>query len=231
MKIVQLDAGHGGHDSGATGNGLKEKDIALSVTLKIGEILKRHKVKVVYSRTKDEFIRLSERATMANEAKADLFLSVHCNAYEDSSAQGVEVFSYPTSTRGEDLSTFILDSIVKDKVYTKNRGIKTAKFAVLRLTKMPSTLVELGFITNPEDAQILKNRQDELAQSVAKGVLKFLGIDFIEDTTGENYNYIQAVHELAALDIINSPELWLDSEEFTNNNVKSLVIKFAAYVR
>ncbi|WP_313756207.1 N-acetylmuramoyl-L-alanine amidase [Tissierella sp.] len=178
MAKVFLDAGHGGSDPGALGNGMKEKDIVLSVTLKVGNILKNHGVSVSYSRTTDVFLELAERAAKANNAGAEVFLSIHCNAFDDTSAKGVETYSYPDSTTGAKLSKAIQDSIILSKVYTVNRGTKTANFAVLRLTKMPAALVELAFITNSQDADILRNRQDELALAVSKGILNNLRIPY-----------------------------------------------------
>lgn len=180
MKKVFLDAGHRGKDPGGVGNGLNEKDIALSVAIRIGNILKNHGIVVEYSRTIDEFIDLGKRADMANRFSADLFVSIHTNAFSNTSASGVEVYSYPASIKGDVISKDIYESIIKDQVYTQKRGTKTANFAVLKNTKMPSVLVELGFITNESDAKILKNRQDELAVSVAKGILKNMGIKYIE---------------------------------------------------
>ena len=226
MKVL-LDPGHGGHDSGSQGNGLKEKDIVLDISLKVGKILKRHGVDVIYSRTTDEFIQLSWRAELSNQAKVDAFVSLHCNAYSDSSAQGVEVFSYPGSEEGKDLALHIINHMVGDKVYSKNRGIKTDKFAVLRLTAMPAALVELGFITNAEDASILKNKQDELAIGVAKGILAFLARPYKED---HEETYKRAVENLVQLGIIGLPELWLDTTSITSNNIRSLIIKMAAYM-
>ncbi len=178
MTKVFLDAGHGGKDPGALGNGLKEKDIALSVTLKIGNILKNHGIDVRYSRTTDVFVELADRAAKANNAGANVFVSIHCNSFDDSSAKGVETYSYPGSTTGAKLSKAIQDSIISSGVYTVNRGIKTANFAVLRLTNMPAALVELAFITNSQDANILKNRQDDLAVAISKGILNNLGIPY-----------------------------------------------------
>ena len=178
MARVFLDAGHGGGDPGALGNGLREKDINLSVTLKVGNILKNHGVDVRYSRTTDVFVELADRAARANNVGADVFVSIHCNAFSDPSARGVETYSYPGSSSGARLSQAIQNSIIASGVYTVNRGTKTANFAVLRLTNMPATLVELAFITNSQDANILRNRQDDLAIAVSKGILNNLGIPY-----------------------------------------------------
>ncbi|CAK7061672.1 N-acetylmuramoyl-L-alanine amidase [Tissierella sp.] len=178
MAKVFLDAGHGGKDPGALGNGLQEKDIALSVTLKVGNILANHGVTVGYSRTTDVFLELADRATRANNFGANVFVSVHCNAFSDISAKGVETYSYPGSTTGANLSKSIQNSIIASGAYTVNRGTKTADFAVLRLTNMPAALVELAFITNAQDADILRNRQNDLAVAVSKGILNYLGIPY-----------------------------------------------------
>ena len=178
MAKVFLDPGHGGKDPGALGNGLREKDINLSVTSKVGNILKNHGVDVKYSRTTDVFLELAERASRANSFGANVFVSIHCNAFNDSSARGVETYSYPGSSTGAKLAKAIQDSIIASGTYTVNRGTKTANFAVLRLTNMPAALVELAFITNSQDANILRNRQDDLALAVAKGILNNLGIPY-----------------------------------------------------
>lgn len=90
--VVVLDAGHGGHDSGNLGNGYKEKNIALNVTLEVGKELEKNKdIKVIYTRKTDVFIELHERANIANRADADLFVSIHCNAH-GSQASGTETF-------------------------------------------------------------------------------------------------------------------------------------------
>jgi N-acetylmuramoyl-L-alanine amidase len=183
MAKVFLDAGHGGKDPGALGSGLMEKNINLAVTLKVGEILTNHGVVVAYSRTTDTFLELSERASLANQFEADVFVSLHCNAFGDPAAKGVETYSYINSTNGAKLAKSIQDSIISSGVYTRDRGTKTANFAVLRLTKMPAALVEMGFITNKDDAFILINRQQELALAIAKGILSYLGIAYQEKTT------------------------------------------------
>ncbi|HHX61601.1 MAG TPA: N-acetylmuramoyl-L-alanine amidase [Epulopiscium sp.] len=230
MAKICFDYGHGGKDPGAVGNGLKEKVIVLSAGAKATKILQQHNVEVIHTRVVDTFIELSERARIANKAKVDILVSLHCNAFTNPDAQGVEVFHYPNSSKGKELSQSILDSIVKDKLYTKNRGIKTNDFAVLRLTEMPSCLVELGFISNQEDAAILKNKQDELAVAVAKGILAHLGIVYNEATKKPSTlddQYKKAVTELMNHNIIRSPAAWLNVNKITVNNLKSLIIKFA----
>jgi len=183
MVKVFLDPGHGGSDPGALGDGLKEKDINLSVALKVGSILINHSINVNYSRTTDVFVELADRAKKANSYNADIFVSLHCNAFDNPSAKGVETYSYPNSTNGAKLARALQNSIISSGVYTADRGTKTANFAVLRLTNMPAALVEMGFITNTEDANILKNKQNELAIAIAKGILSYFGIPYKGTTT------------------------------------------------
>lgn len=219
MKVF-LDAGHGGKDPGALGNGLKEKDINLSVALKIGDILKNHGVNVGYSRTTDVFVELQDRAIMANNFGADVFVSIHTNAAENINAKGVETFSYPGSVKGSRLAQAIQDSVLDDKLYTINRGTKTANYAVLRLTNMPAALVELAFITNPQDADILRNRQDDLAVAVAKGILHYLGIQYVEKKTEK-----QGEKELDTIKI-NLHGKELEVEGFKQNNTNYIPVRF-----
>lgn len=177
-KKVWLDFGHGGKDPGAIGNGLREKDITLSVGLKVGKELERHGIKVGYSRKNDKTISLNDRAKLANNFGANVFVSIHTNAFGDSKAQGVETFSYPTSKSGARLAKNIQDEVIKAKLYHRNRGLKTANFAVLRQTKMTASLIEMAFITNKQDANLLKTKQNEFAIAITKGILNHLGIKY-----------------------------------------------------
>lgn len=228
MYKVEINSGHGGKDSGAIGNDMKEKDVTLPVGLKIGKILSDNGVKVTYTRTTDVFVELGEIAHKANRNKVDAFVSIHCNAVKNVSAQGFEIFHFPGSKKGFELSKAILDSIVADKLYTKNRGVKTANFAVLKHTKMPSSLIELGFITNKEDAAILKNKQDELALSVAKGVLKNAGIPYKGYVP--NGPYPAAIKVLSEHGIIGTPGAWEDASKIKPGSARALVIKMADYI-
>lgn len=200
MKVV-FDAGHGGKDPGAVGNMLQEKDINLSVSMKAGEILKRHGVEVIYTRTTDVFLELHERTSKANSLKADALVSVHCNSATNSKARGVETFYYSGSMKGAALAKSIQDELVGTNMYSANRGLKTASFHMIRASHMPAALVELAFISNVDDAKLLKDKQDEMALAIAKGVLAFLGVKYIEDKKEETnkvkIRYKNKLHEVS----------------------------------
>ena len=170
MKIVYLDPGHGGKDPGAIGNGYNEKDIVLRIALLTGELLSKH-VEVRYTRKTDVFIELSDRAKAANNAAAN------------TGARGVETYVY----HGKDstLAKNIQESVVNSGIFTTNRGVKSADFAVVRETRMLSALVELGFITNKDDAHLLMTKTDSIAMAVANGILKTLGMQLLQEKKPE----------------------------------------------
>ena len=105
LDVVVLDAGHGGHDPGALGSRAKEKDIALAIALKLGEYIEKNipGVKVIYTRKKDEFVELHERADIANRNHADLFISIHANWWTNSRIYGAETFTMGTSNDARNL--------------------------------------------------------------------------------------------------------------------------------
>lgn len=189
MASVTIDMGHGGNDPGARGNGLQEKDITLNVGLAVGKVLETHDVRVVYTRTTDIFVDLSQRANIANRGNTDIFVSIHVNAFHDATAQGIETYSYPNSSSGATLANNIHNALIADEsLYTVDRGRKTENFLVLRETIMPAVLVELGFITNIRDAEILRTRQDDFAVAIAKGILNNLNIEYREGNPVSNEN-------------------------------------------
>lgn len=181
MKTVLLDAGHGGKDYGAVGNGIKEKDRALDYTLEVGKELTRHNVKIVYSRKEDVFIELNRRSKLSNNNNADIFVSIHLNSFTNAQAQGFEIFHYPSSIGGKELATNIHSEVINNGLYTKDRGIKTANFAVIgKSTNAPATLIELGFISNLQDVALIAHKQSKLVQAITKGILKTLNIKYIQ---------------------------------------------------
>ncbi|GAA0696750.1 hypothetical protein GCM10008904_00910 [Paraclostridium ghonii] len=179
MKKVYLDPGHGGIDSGAVGNGIQEKDIVLSVAKKLESKLKKCNLDIRISRTTDEYKTLEYRSTDANHWGAHCFVSIHVNSSTITSAQGVETYCYKFEYRA--LADKVNAEIINSKNYTKNRGVKEGNFHVVRETNMSACLIELAFISNSEDSNLLKNKQEEFANSIAKGICKYLEVDYIED--------------------------------------------------
>lgn len=183
MIKIFLDFGHGGTDPGALRNGHKEKDLTLSIGLKVADILKKHGIQIIYARTTDVAVSLVGRSNKANANNVTIVVSIHVNAATNPSANGVETFSHTGSREGAKLAKAIQDSLVASKLFDSNRGTKTANFHILRETKAPAALTELGFITNIKDIQNLK-KQNEIALAVAKGILNYLGVRYIENKPG-----------------------------------------------
>lgn len=188
MKLY-LDPGHGGSDSGASGNGLREKDITLDIALKIRSILNNdyENVDVRMSRTNDSTVSLSERTNDANNWGADYFLSIHCNAF-NGSAQGYEDYihsSLSDSSQTAQYQDTMHAEIIKVNELN-NRGKKKANFHVLRETVMPALLTENGFIDNDHDANLIGNSswRMNVAQGHVKGLEKAFGLQ--RKTGGRN---------------------------------------------
>ncbi|WP_342433112.1 N-acetylmuramoyl-L-alanine amidase [Neobacillus sp. FSL H8-0543] len=169
MKLY-LDPGHGGTDPGASGNGIREKDITLDIAQKIRSILinSYENIEIKMSRTGDTTKSLSQRTNEANAWDADFYLSIHCNA-ANSSARGYEDYIYSGVSNSSRTATYqdIIHAEVIKLNQLINRGQKKANFHVLRETKMDAFLSENGFIDNPEDAALMK--QNSWRQSVAQG--------------------------------------------------------------
>jgi N-acetylmuramoyl-L-alanine amidase len=218
VKKVVIDAGHGGHDPGAVGrSGLKEKDVNLDIAKRLANRLKQEGVEVVMTRSSDVFIPLGKRVEIANNAKANLFISIHANASKTRSVHGFEIY-YVSSTVSDsarashsaknfhldlDSSCFasnsqVLKAILWDMLYTYNRGesiflasdicraagdnlnvriigVKNARFEVLRGARMPAVLVEVGFLSNIREEQLLKGGfyREKLSQSILEGILSY----------------------------------------------------------
>jgi N-acetylmuramoyl-L-alanine amidase len=220
LKInrIVIDAGHGGHDSGTLGpGGIEEKDVVLDVALRLGKLLKqRLGADVIYTRSDDTFIPLETRTAIANQAQADLFISVHANSSPDTSARGIEVY-YLSFTSSADalevaarenavsnesihqLSDLVKKIALSDKINEsrafaedvdeslyagldegnpglKDRGVKKAPFVVLIGANMPSILAEISFLTNPNDAQELRQPEyrERIAESLYRGVSRYV---------------------------------------------------------
>ncbi len=148
-----VDAGHGGEDPGAIGNGMREKDFVLKVARQLQALAPDN---IRLTRDDDTFLGLRQRADIANRADADLFVSIHANS-ADSNARGFEVFHNPGSRAGAKLAESVYSSCLPIlQPESNHRGVKERGFAVLRYTAMPAILVECEFISNPEAARWLQ---------------------------------------------------------------------------
>lgn len=176
-KVV-VDAGHGGRDSGAKANGLVEKSLNLDIALRVEKILKDKGVGVYMTRRTDTYPDLYSRANMANSINAHLFLSIHNNAGH-SSYSGTMSLYCPTSRKGftgRDFAKLVQEELVK-KLGSRNIGLSARpELVVLRKTRMPAVIAEIGFLTNHADAKKLaaaSYRQDA-AEALANAVLRAL---------------------------------------------------------
>ena len=187
---VFIDPGHGGSDPGASGNGLQEKNIVLSIAKKLGVILNSYGISVKYSRETDTFVDLESRAQQANSWGANLFVSIHANSSTASSASGTECYTKPAAdSKTKQLSANVAKSI-SSKLGIPNRGHKEEVWRVLMSSNMPAILVETAFISNSSDANLLKNRQDDFANVIFNEIYKYLGYPVTN---------ISLINELASL--------------------------------
>ncbi|HSQ89397.1 N-acetylmuramoyl-L-alanine amidase, partial [Romboutsia sp.] len=172
---VFIDPGHGGSDSGALGFGNAEKDLNLQVATKVRNKLESKGIEVRMSRTSDVYLALSERARLANDYGADVFVSIHQNSADNVTANGIETFYHTDKTTHKPYAESIQNNLIKETGAT-NRGVKTANFAVLRETSMTSALAECGFISNQQESAKLSDPyyQDKLATAIANGIENYL---------------------------------------------------------
>lgn len=200
VTTVVIDAGHGGADRGAKSPYEYEKNFALDVSRRVRDELKKAGLKVVMTRNSDSFVELPKRAAIANRIPNSILVSIHFNAADwNRQANGFEIFCVTprgapstayeqVSTKDmaeaagneSDLQSFALANAVYHSMHGRmemfDRGVKRARFAVLRLAKVPAILVEGGFLTNPDDARKVASRQwrDDYAESIARGVLEYV---------------------------------------------------------
>lgn len=172
MRIC-IDPGHSGpFEPGACAAGFTEAALTVAIAFTLGSQLAARGHDVSYTRAGDiDSNGLSFRADMANAVKADVFVSLHCNAAESEDAYGVETFHYPGSADGQRLAESI-QSALAAAAYTRERGVKSADFAVLRLTDMPAVLIECGFITSAADRAVLTTPvgQERMAAAIVSGI-------------------------------------------------------------
>ncbi len=200
---VMLDAGHGGINPGAVYAGRQEKDDALNLTLAVGEILQNNGIDVEYTRTTDIYQTPFEKAQIANEAGVDFFISIHRNSFpEDNVVSGVESLIYDLSGIKYEMAENINEQL--ETVGFVDLGVKARpNLIVLKRTKMPAVLVEVGFINSDIDNQLFDQNFEAIAQAIANGIIETLSEnpDIVERNYSvqvgafRNQNYARSLQE------------------------------------
>ena len=187
-KVILIDAGHGGDDPGKIGiNQAKEKDINLAITKKVKKCLEKEKITAEFTRKEDKGLGttgggskktedMQARVKMINETKPVLTVSIHQNSYEDPEIHGAQVFYYSHSREGEAVAKILQESLQEIDPENHRQAKANETYYLLRRTKVPTVIVECGFLTNPEEAEKLSGEeyQEQVAEAVAKGIAKCL---------------------------------------------------------
>ncbi|MBW4575734.1 MAG: N-acetylmuramoyl-L-alanine amidase [Aphanothece sp. CMT-3BRIN-NPC111] len=173
--LVIIDPGHGGKDSGAPGvGGILEKDIVLSISQQVTNLLEQQGVQVKMTRNSDYFVELAPRVTMTKQANANLFVSIHANSIDKRpDVNGLETYYYGSNSKR--LAQTIQNSVLNN-VNVASRGVRTARFYVLRNNNIPAVLVEVGFVTSPQEGPRLASAdyQSQMASAIAQGILEYI---------------------------------------------------------
>jgi len=178
MARLCFDYGHGGNDSGAILGGRKESNDVLSIGKEVAVEMRRHGVIVDETRTSDSTLSLKDRSSFENKKDYDYFVSFHRNAF-NKKAHGVETFTYShSSKKANELATKVQNNLVA--LGFTDRGTKEANFHVLRETKSPAILVEMGFIDNAEDNKIFDCKRNEIVKVITQAILSQLNIKYID---------------------------------------------------
>ncbi|MCB6417324.1 GBS Bsp-like repeat-containing protein [Streptococcus salivarius] len=194
-KVVYLDAGHGGYDPGASYFGISEKSLTLAIQSRVKDKLEAEGYQVVTTRTSDTYVDLTDRSRAANASESDIFVSIHINASGSSAAQGIETYYYqpyaeypsrinatyhanPTRLSMSDTLANAIQSSLINATGAQNQGVKRQTFAVLRETTAPAVLLELGFLSNPQEAARLNTSayQETLANAIVAGIKRYYSV-------------------------------------------------------
>ena len=173
-KFIIIDPGHGGSDPGATRNNIQEKQLTIDISKKIAKKLEEQGAKVYMTRYDDTFVSLSDRVDVTNNKKPDLFVSVHINACENEEINGIETHYWKDDSL--DFAKAVHKSVMS-KIDGNNRGVIKSRFYVIRHTTIPAILLELGFISNPDERNELlsEERQEKSAEAVCEGIINYFG--------------------------------------------------------
>ena len=169
---VVIDAGHGGHDSGATNGLVYEKHLALDVSRRLARYLNKRGVRTTYTRSSNRFVSLSDRVAVANRQRDAVFVSIHFNSAANRGATGIETFYY---TPQSELLAHLVQANAISMTGKADRGVKYRGFHVIRNTRCPAVLVEGGFLSNNRECSrcVDKVHRQRLAEAIGNALLRF----------------------------------------------------------
>ncbi|MDY4475009.1 N-acetylmuramoyl-L-alanine amidase [Mitsuokella sp.] len=188
-RKITIDAGHGGNDSGAIGpTGVMEKSVTLRIANELRRLLVAEGATVYMTRTTDTEVsskganasdieELQARCDVANNSKSDIFISIHMDSFSSGAAKGTTGYYYSLgSKRSRDLADKVRQGVI-DQIGTSSRGTQSCNFYVVKHTDMPATLVEVAFISNPQEEQLLNSEEGikKAAQGIADGIADYFG--------------------------------------------------------
>lgn len=184
-KIVVIDAGHGGIDEGTTSRNGKhlEKEYTLLVAKRLQKLLEKQGIAAYYTRTDDRFVAKKKRVKQAKQLKADLLISIHCNASSvgDTTANGMETLysgrkTDNSSLTNKKLARIMLDELIKETNLRKRGIIKRDQLYLLGHADMPTTIIEIGYMSNTKDLNFIRKEsgQQKIAQGICNGIVKAL---------------------------------------------------------
>ena len=186
MPKIYIDAGHNpsGFNTGAEGNGLREQDVTYAVAQELAALLRRNgNYQVRLSRNSPNEVlgtsnagSLRARVQDANSWGADYFISIHTNGSTDPSAKGIEAYAYSRNSPAFRLGDDIVDNLVDATGFPKRGMFVRPGLYVLKKTNMPATLVEIGFISNPEEAALMRSNPGLFARGIYNGIVEFFGL-------------------------------------------------------
>ena len=177
--LIVLDAGHGGSDEGARVRQLQEKSITLLTALYAKKQLEQMGYRVLLTRSKDIYVSLPKRVSLANKTESTIFVSIHFNSAKNALAEGIEIFFFQEkssrTSASKQLAQFVLQGVV-GQTDSFSRGVKSGNFYVIRETQMPSIIVEAGFMTNNSEWSCLRKKSylERISKGIALGVDKYL---------------------------------------------------------
>jgi N-acetylmuramoyl-L-alanine amidase len=190
QQLVMIDPGNGGKDSGyVASSGLRESDVSLSIAIQTADILRQKGINTKLTRNADYFVGLDDRVAMSRQAKANIFVSIHANGIDGRpEVQGLETYHHDTGIQlAQTLHRTVLDEFRGTKHPLVDRGIRKARFLILRKSVIPAAEVDTGYLTNSAESAKLADPQyqTKMAKAIAQGILRYLSSTKVASSLSE----------------------------------------------